>query len=210
MTGPARGRFIALEGGEGCGKSTQAARLAARLGALLTREPGGTAVGERIRSLVLDPRVAGVDARAEALLMAAARAQHVAEVIEPALGGGRDVVTDRFTASSLAYQGYARGLGTAAVAALSAFATGGLVPDAYVLLDVPEAQARARRAAAGSAVDRMEAEAADFHRRVAEGFRALAAADPARWAVVDGCGRPDEVEDRVWSALEIRLSGRVG
>ena len=210
MTGPARGRFIALEGGEGCGKSTQAARLAARLGALLTREPGGTAVGERIRSLVLDPRVAGVDARAEALLMAAARAQHVAEVIEPALGGGRDVVTDRFTASSLAYQGYARGLGTAAVAALSDFATGGLVPDAYVLLDVPEAQARARRAVAGSAVDRMEAEAADFHRRVAEGFRALAAADPARWAVVDGCGRPDEVEDRVWSALEIRLSGRVG
>jgi dTMP kinase len=166
-------------------------------------------VGERIRSLVLDPRMAGVDARTEALLMAAARAQHVAEVIEPALIAGRDVVTDRFTASSLAYQGFARGLGTEAVAALSDFATGGLVPDLYVLLDVPEAEARGRREVAGAAVDRMEAEAADFHLRVAEGFRALAADDPARWAVVDGCGRPDEVEERVWSAVDARLPGRV-
>ncbi len=198
-----------MEGGEGCGKSTQAARLAARMGAVLTREPGGTVVGERIRALVLDPQVPDVDARAEALLMAAARAQHVVEVIEPALSAGRHVVTDRFTASSLAYQGYARGLGAEKVASLCDFATGGLVPDVYVLLEVPEAQVRARRAAAGSAVDRLEAETVEFHRRVEEGFQALAAAEPARWAVVRGTGHPDEVEERVWSALVARVPGRV-
>lgn len=201
-----RGRLVAFEGGEGCGKSTQAARLAARLGAVLTREPGGTAVGERIRALVLDPSLDRVDARAEALLMAAARAQHVAEVIEPALAAGRDVVTDRFAASSLAYQGAGRGLGVETVAALSDFATDGLDADVYVLLSVPEAETRARRTAAGHIEDRMEAETAAFHRSVAHAFALLARAEPARWVVVDGTGPPDEVESRVWSALSPHLA----
>lgn len=207
-----RGRFVALEGADGCGKSTQAARLAARLGAVLTREPGGTAVGERVRGLVLDPSLTGLDPRAEALLMAAARAQHVAEVIEPALRTGRDVVSDRFTASSLAYQGWGRGLGADAVAGLSAFATRGLEPDVYVLLCVPgvEAGTRARRRTPRSAVDRFESETVEFHDLVSAGFGELAAADPRRWLTVDGVGSPDEVEARVWSAVGGRLVDPAG
>lgn len=194
-----RGRFIAFEGGEASGKSTQAARLAARLDALLTREPGGTPVGEQVRALLLEPG-GDVDARAEALLMAAARAQHVHEVIEPALAEGRDVVTDRFTASSLAYQGYGRGLPLEEVRALSTFATAGLEPDVYVLLDVPPEVAAERRSREH---DRMEAAGDDFHRRVHDGFLALA---DERWVVVDGTLPTDEVEAEVWS----RLAGTMG
>ncbi|HVM02088.1 MAG TPA: dTMP kinase, partial [Acidimicrobiales bacterium] len=190
-------RLIAFEGGEACGKSTQAALLASRLGAVLTREPGGTAVGERVRAVLLDRSVAGLDARAEALLMAAARAQHVAEVVRPALAAGRDVVTDRFSHSSLAYQGFGRGLPVDEVRRLSEWATGGLWPDVVVLLDLPAGEADARR----GRPDRFEAEGAEFHRRVEAGFRALAAADPARWRVVDGTGTIDEVAARVWEAV---------
>jgi dTMP kinase len=194
-----RGRLIAFEGGEGCGKSTQAARLAERLGAVLTREPGGTAVGERIRDVLLDPSVADLDARAEALLMAAARSQHVAEVIEPALAGGNDVVTDRYAGSSLAYQGYGRGLDLDEVRRLSEWATGGLWPDAVVLLDVPPDIAAARRH--GTTADRLESAGDQFHRRVIDGFRLLAADDPEHWLVVDGTGDPDDVAARVWTAV---------
>lgn len=192
-----RGRLIALEGGEGCGKSTQAARLATRLGAVLTREPGGTAVGERVRDLLLDPALVGLDARAEALFMAAARAQHVAEVVEPALAAGQDVVTDRYAHSSLAYQGYGRGLDVHAVRALSDFATGGLWPDLVVLLDVPADVAAGRL----GTLDRFEAAGAEFHRRVVEGFRALAAAEPDRWVLVSGVGSVDDVAERIWQAV---------
>lgn len=120
------GRFIAVEGADGTGKSTQARLLADRLGGLFTREPGGTPLGERIRDLVLDPMGEGPVDRAEALLMAAARAQHVDLVVAPALAAGRDVVSDRFVASSIAYQGLGRGLGAGPVAEVNAFATGGL------------------------------------------------------------------------------------
>lgn len=193
------GRFVVFEGGEASGKSTQAALLATRLGAVLTREPGGTGLGARIRSIVLDVDGAGspLDARAEALLMAADRAQHVAEVIRPALAGGATVVSDRFTGSTLAYQGYARGLDVAELARLSSWATGGLEPDVVVLLDVPAGVAAARM---DRSLDRMEAAGADFHRRVAEGYRDLAAADP-RWVVVDGSGAVDDVEARVVAAV---------
>ncbi len=197
-----RGRLVVLEGGEACGKSTQAALLAPRLDAVLTREPGGTEVGERIRSLLLDPASIDLRPRTEALLMAAARAQHVAEVVAPALAGGRDVVSDRFVASSLAYQGYGRGLPADEVAALSRFATGGLEADVVVLLDLAPTQAAARR---GPHLDRLEAAGDDFHRRVAEGFAALAAADPLRWAVVDASGSPEAVAQRVWEAVSDRL-----
>ena len=195
------GRLIAFEGGEACGKSTQAARLASALGAVLTREPGGTAAGERVREILLHaPDVEGLDVRAETLLMLAARAQHVAEVIAPALAGGRDVVTDRFTGSTLAYQGHGRGLDIDQLQPLCSWAARDVAPDVTVLLEVPADTALARR----GAPDRFEAESADFHERVAEGYRALASADPT-WVVVDGSGTVDEVEARVREAVEARL-----
>ncbi len=193
-------RLVVFEGGEGSGKSTQAALLAARLGAVLTHEPGGTAIGARIRAVVLDPTVgAALDVRAEALLMAADRAQHVAEVIRPALSAGCDVVCDRFTGSTLAYQGYGRGLPVDELSWLSAWATGGLEPDVVILLDVPSEVAVRRMK---REPDRMEAAGDEFHRRVVEGYRALAAADPGRWRVVDGSGSVEEVEALVVKAFE--------
>lgn len=200
-----RGRFIALEGGEGSGKSTQAALLAASLGARLTVEPGGTAVGARIRSLVLDPSLGPLAERTEALLMAADRAQHVAEVIEPTLAAGRHVVTDRYEGSSLAYQGYGRGLPLDEVRWLSRWASGGLEPDLVVLLDVPPEVAAARVAARSPASDRFEGEGSAFHERVLAGFRALAAAEPHRWVIVDGTGTVADVAQRVASACRARL-----
>src|SRR5438067_8183095 len=137
----ARGRLIAFEGGEASGKSTQAARLAADIGAALTREPGGTDVGRRIRDIVLDPALGALTPRAEALLLAADRAQHVAELVEPVLARGDDVVTDRYIPSSLAYQGYGRGLDVDELRRLSAWATGAVDADLVVLLDVPTAVA---------------------------------------------------------------------
>jgi dTMP kinase len=201
-----RGRLIAFEGGEGIGKSTQAERLARHLEALLTREPGGTDVGERVRALLLDRDVRDLDARAEALLMAAARAHHVATMIRPALDSGRDVVTDRYSHSSLAYQGYGRGLDVGQLHDLSSWATDELWPDLVVLLDVPADEAAARRRRIGHLPDRLEAEADDFHHRVVEGFRTMAAAEPDRWLVVDGTGDADEVTERVLKGVDARLA----
>ncbi|HLI00106.1 MAG TPA: dTMP kinase [Acidimicrobiales bacterium] len=192
-------RLIVLEGGEATGKSTQAALLADRLGAVLTHEPGGTAVGRRIRALILDPAVDDLDLRAETLLFLADRAQHVARVIAPALAAGRDVVCDRFAGSTLAYQGYGRGLDPARLADLSAWAAGGVVPDQVLLLRVPRPVAEARRAARGQA-DRMEQAGDGFFDRVDAGFAALAGADPS-WRVVDGVGTVDEVAARIDAAL---------
>lgn len=194
--------LIAFEGGEGTGKSTQAALMAERLDAVFTREPGGTAIGSRIRGLVLDPANQELADRAEALLMAADRAQHVAELIRPALDAGRIVVTDRFAGSSLAYQSYGRGLPLDEVEQLSRWATDGVWPDLVVLLDVPEEVSEARL---GVERDRMEEVGDGFHQRVVAGFRALAAADPDRWVVVDGTGTVDEVADRVWAAIAPRV-----
>ncbi|HEX2701383.1 MAG TPA: dTMP kinase [Acidimicrobiales bacterium] len=189
--------LIAFEGGEACGKSTQAALLADRLGAVLTREPGGTPVGERVRSLLLDPASGAIDPRAEALLLAAARAQHVADVVAPALATGSTVVSDRYSHSSLAYQGFGRGLPLDEVRSLSDWATAGLWPDAVVLLSLEAEEAEARR----GTPDRFESESRAFHRRVEAGFRSLAADDPKRWRVVDGTGTVDEVAARVWAAV---------
>lgn len=193
------GRLIVFEGGEASGKSTQAALLAERLGALLTREPGGTDVGRALRALVLDPAAGGLDPRTEALLMLADRAQHVAEVVGPALARGDDVVSDRFSGSTLAYQGYARGLDVGELARLSAWASGGVEPDLIILLDVATDVAIARL---GRDLDRMERAGADFHRRVVAGYHALAAADPERWCVVDGSGTPNQVSARVAAAFQ--------
>jgi dTMP kinase len=197
------GRFIAFEGGEASGKSTQAARLASAVGALLTREPGGTELGRHIRELVLGAGgVEGVGVRAEALLLAADRAQHVASVIRPALEAGRDVVTDRYAGSSLAYQGYGRGLDVADIRRLSEWASEGLWPDLVILLDVPPEVAQTRLAASEVGLDRLEAAGDEFHRRVAAGFRAVAAACPETWRVIDGTGDIDEVSAEVMGVVK--------
>jgi len=197
-----RGRFIAFEGGEGCGKSTQARLLADRLDAVLTREPGGTEVGAQLRAILLDPGTVGLVPRAEALLMVADRAQHVAQVVAPPLAAGRHVVTDRFAGSSMAYQGYGRGLDVDELRQLSEWAADGVWPDLVVLLEVDPEVAGLRL---GRELDRFEQEEAAFHRRVTAGFRALADADPHRWAVVDGSGTIGQVADRVGEVVAQRL-----
>lgn len=202
------GRFIAFEGGEAAGKSTQTAHLADRLGAVRTREPGGTSLGLAIRERFLDPDTGALDPRTEALLMAADRAQHVAEVVRPAIEAGRHVVTDRYLFSSIAYQGHGRGLDPAGVERLNRWATDQLLPDVVVLLDVPVDVARAR--VAGVAPDRLESEDVDFHERVRVGFHAQAAADPSRWVVVDGTRSPAELAELVWEAVVERLPDLAG
>lgn len=201
-----RGRFIVFEGGEGCGKSTQSRLLAERLGALLTRQPGGTKIGAQIRSIVL----AGLDGadddsltdRAEALLMAADRAQHVETVIEPALRSGRHVVCDRYIGSSIAYQGYGRGLDVEVIRSVSGWAAGGLWPDLTILLEVSEEIARER---IGDARDRIEAAGLDFHRRVLDGFSRQAGDEEDWWITVDGEGDPVEVHELVVDAVVAML-----
>ncbi len=197
-----RGRFIAFEGGDGSGKSTQAARLAAALDAVLTREPGGTAIGSKIRELVLDPQYLNMTNRTEALLMAAARAQHVDELILPQLLAGRDVVSDRFVASSLAYQGVGRNLGIDVVAELNEFATNGLKPDLTVLLDADPTTARARL---GDDLDRIEEAGIQLGRQVVDTYRSLAASAPDRWVIVDANGDIDTVAARVHLVVSDRL-----
>lgn len=194
-----RGRFVVFEGGEGSGKSTQAAMLAERGDGLLTHQPGATALGVELRSLLLHRGDVDLDDRAEALLMAADRAQHVSEVIEPALADGVDVVCDRYIGSSIAYQGYGRGLDVDIVRAVSGWAVGGLWPDVVVWLRVPESTARARL---GGARDRIEGAGVEFHRRVERGFAEQAADDADVWVEVDGAGSIEQVAERVLDAVE--------
>jgi dTMP kinase len=197
--------FITFEGIEGCGKSTQARRLAERLGAraLLTREPGGTPIGRAVRQVLLDPANERLAPITELLLYFADRAQHVSEVVRPALERGLTVLCDRHVESSLAYQGYGRGLPLDAIRMLAALATGGLRPDAIVLVDVPVelGLARARRR---GAQDRLEAELVEFHERVRAGYEALLAAEPERWLRVDGRGSEQEVFEALLRALAAR------
>ena len=195
-----RGRYIAFEGWEASGKSTQAQILAQQLDAVLTREPGGTDLGSAIRDLVSGDGPEPTE-RAEALLFAADRAQHLAEVVEPALAEGRDVVTDRSFGSTLAYQGYGRGQSVEELMRLVEWTSGGLLPDLVVLLTVAVDVANDRL---GDQRDRMESEDVDFAKRVVEGFTALAEADPLRWVVVDGGGSVDEVAAKVSKAVGLR------
>lgn len=215
-----RGVFIAFEGGDGSGKSTQARLLVERLRAaghdvLPTREPGGTDVGERLRALVLDPQYAPVDAVTEALLFAASRSAHVRQLVRPALDSGQVVVTDRYVDSSVAYQGAGRDLGTGTVAQLNDWATDGLHPDLTVLLDVDTVTAAARRtareqSAGGAGPDRMESEPEAFHERIRRAFTERADTDPGRYLVLDA-SRPvpelaGEVLERVTGLLDRRES----
>ena len=196
-----RGRFVVVEGGEASGKTTQVERLVARLQAagrevVETFEPGATELGASIRGLLLDGPAA-LDPLAEALLLAADRAQHVAEVVRPALARGADVVSDRFVPSSLAYQGVARGLGVATIDELSRVATGGLEPDLVLVLDVGDDVAFDRRPVAS---DRMERAGSEFHGRVRSAYRSLAA--ERGWVLIDAGADPATVADRVWAAVE--------
>jgi dTMP kinase len=197
--------FLTFEGIEGCGKSTQARRLAQAWGpeVLLTREPGATALGQAIRGLLLDPGHGEVAPATEALLYFADRAQHVEHVLRPALAAGRTVISDRYVDSSLAYQGYGRGLDLALLEAVARLATGGLRPDLTVLLEVPVELGLERIRARGSH-DRLESERREFHERVSAGYDALAGREPERWLRVDGRGTQDEVAAQVRSALEAR------
>lgn len=200
--------FITLEGGEGVGKTTQQALLAERLqregyACVSTREPGGTALGEALRELLLhgDP----LTPLAELFLYAADRAEHVQKCILPALAAGQVVVCDRFTDSTLAYQGYGRGLDLEKIRQLNHLATGGLQPHLTLWLDLPPEVGLARSGLA----DRLEQERLEFHRRVHQGFQALAAAEPQRIVRIDAEGSPLEVAARIWSVVKPRLLAAV-
>jgi dTMP kinase len=211
VTVPVSGTLVAFEGGEGTGKTTQVALLASWLRergypVLVTREPGGTGLGQGVRSLLLDP-AASITSRAELLLYSADRAQHVAEVLRPALDRGEVVLTDRYIDSTLAYQGAGRDLPDADVRAVTRFATGGLQPDLTVLLDL-DPEEGLRRAAGRSAPDRLEADRPPFHRAVRDAFLALAAADPARYLVLDAGAEVTIIEAEIQAAVLARLPAR--
>lgn len=200
------GLFIALEGGDGAGKSTQAALLCRSLEdsgrtVVRTREPGGTPLGEELRSLVLEHGHGEIDPRTEALLFAASRAAHVHQVIVPALRRGDVVVCDRYIDSSVAYQGAGRGLGPSAVLELNLWATDGLRPDLTVVLDVEPAEGRSRRTAGAGAEDRLESEPDDFHATIRSAFLVLAREEPDRYLVLSASNAPEELHRTILGAL---------
>lgn len=212
---PRRGLFITIEGPEGSGKSTQARRLYEALRdewpLVLSREPGGTPIGEAIRAIVLDERYVGMAPEAEMLLFAASRAQYVREVVRPVLETGRCVLSERFVDASIAYQAYGRGLPVDVVRRVNDIATGGLVPDLTLLIDVDPAigLARARNTAGKEGTpgrgDRLEQEDVAFHNRVRAGFLQLAREQPRRFAVVDGSRPADEVHTALVDAVRALL-----
>lgn len=204
------GKFITFEGGEGCGKSTQVKRLKAALEekgirVLLTREPGGTRLSELIRGLLKDEHEDPPCDRSELLLFLAARAQLVRNVIRPALEAGTWVISDRFSDSTFAYQGYGRGLPLDVLRLANDFACEGLAPDRTILLDVDaetsQARMRKREAATNTTADRIEQAGDAFHARLRQGFLEMAAQDPARIVKIDASGTPDEVWELVWKSL---------
>ena len=197
------GRYIALEGAEACGKSTHAHRLATELGAVLTRETGGTRIGAAIRDILHDTANHELSDHAEVLLIAADRAQHLAEVIRPSLQRGRHVVSDRSAYSSLAYQGYGRGVPIDIVRRTSDWALDGIWPELVLLIDVPEDVLAHRMS--NRQLDRFELADAAFHARVRAGFAEMAAADPERWLVIDGTGTTDDVAELIRATVRVRL-----
>jgi dTMP kinase len=206
----ASGLFVAFEGGDGAGKSTQSRALADSMRAaghevVLTREPGGTPAAEAIRHVVLTPEFAGLDDRAEALLYAASRAEHVARLVRPALERGAVVITDRYIDSSIAYQGVGRGLGPDVVGEINLWATRSLLPDLTVLLDVDAGAGLAR---IGSEPDRLEAEPEEFHASVVAAYHALAAGDPDRYLVVPASGEVDDIAATILARVGALLAER--
>ena len=204
--------FITFEGPEGGGKTTQIQLLYQTLcehgyPALMTREPGGTAIGNAIRSVLLDAANTAMSERTEALLFNAARAQLIDEIVRPALTDGQIVLCDRYADSTLAYQGYGRGLDICGLRQLITFATSGLQPDLTVYLQVdPAAGIERKRQLAGAEWNRLDEEALAFHQSVEEGFRRLIAVEPARWVTIDAMQPIDAVQQKIWCAVEKRLS----
>lgn len=201
------GRFIVLEGADGVGKSTQSRLIADwvrshKVEAVETREPGGTPYGLRIRAILLD-QVEPLDARSEALLMAADRAHHLSELIRPALARGAWVISDRHVPSSLVYQGVARGLGVEEVCVINKWATAGSEPDLVIVLDLPDGELEARREARVGGSDRLELEGDEFHASVRNAYRELAV--DRGWELVDASGEQAEVSKRVVAVVEARL-----
>ncbi len=207
------GIFITFEGVEGSGKTTQVALLADRLQqagypVVTTREPGGTPISDRIRAVVLDQSRVEIHPHTEALLMCAARAQLVHEVIRPALDSGHVVICDRYSDSTFAYQGYARGQDSATLRELNDFATGGLVPHLTLLLDLPAEsglQRRFRAASSGKPTNRMDLFDTAFHQEVAAGYHKLAQAEPGRWGIVDAQRAVDDVAAEIWHIVAVQL-----
>ena len=205
MTAGQRGLLIAFEGGDGSGKTTQAKLLAKRLDAVLTQQAGGTEFGQRLRAIALSPEAAGLSLKAEALLFMTDRAEHVAKVVAPALTSGHSVVSDRWAYSSMAYQGYARGLNLDELRHISDWAMDGLWPDIVVFIDVPLEVGAQRQATRHGDQDHYELAGSDFQRLLVNGYRQMAADEPERWITVDGQGGVEEVEQRVWAAISPRL-----
>jgi len=212
-----RGAFISFEGSEGCGKSTQVLRLAARLEqrgirTLITREPGGTAIGEKIRDLLqFAPESFAMTPETELLLFEASRAQLVRETIAPALEQGTVVISDRFFDSTTVYQGVARKLPPEIVATLNAFAVGDALPDVTIILDLDVQTARQRmlrRVRPVEVEDRMEQEPIEFYERVCAGYHELAKAEPERVMIIDGARSPDEIEDQIWQLVQSKIQNR--
>jgi len=204
------GLFITFEGPEGAGKSTQVRLLAERLRSegrevIVTREPGGTPTGERIRAILLEPDSVQLAPETEALLHSAARAQHIVEVIEPALRRGAIVISDRFKDSTLAYQGAGRGLDVRQLGAIQDFATRSIEPDLTILLDLPVEIGLARRFGEPDTMNRMDAESRGFHSRVRRAFLELARLEPARWIVIDAQGDVATVASAVIKGASPRL-----
>ncbi len=203
--------LITFEGPDGSGKSTQARLLADYLktrgyAILLTREPGGTKIGEQIRDLILSTRNASIRHETEALLFSAARAQIVAEVIRPALAAGKIVLCDRYADSTLAYQGYGLGLDLGALRAITRFATGGLVPDLTFYIDLPVQVGIARKRR--SEVNRLDQKEIAYHERVRAGFLEMVKAEPSRWVVVNGMQSAAEIQSEIRARIEQKLEGK--
>ncbi|MBU6240439.1 MAG: dTMP kinase [Acidobacteria bacterium] len=199
----ARGTYIAFEGLEGCGKSTHVKRLAETLGAVATREPGGTRIGAMLREILADPENTDIDPRTELLLMTADRAQLMSQVIEPALAAGQHVVSDRSIYSTLAYQGYGRRLGVDTIRDINTWALNHTLPDFVVWIQIPRDEAERRLAKRN--LDRFEREGADFFARIADGFAEMAAADPNRWIIIDGTLPKDDVQATIHAAVSPHL-----
>jgi dTMP kinase len=202
--------FITLEGPDGSGKTTQAHLLVERLRqqghrVVLTREPGGTVIGDQVRAILHDPANSDMRPQAEILLYSASRAQLVAQVIRPALAEAQVVISDRFYDSTLAYQGYGRGLDLPTLWEITRFATGGLVPDLTLCLDIRPEEGLKRRRLSGEEWNRLDQEALEFHRRVRAGYLELAGLEPHRWVVIDAARSVDEVQAEIWTVVTERM-----
>jgi dTMP kinase len=203
--------FITLEGPDGSGKTTQARLLADWLReqgyeVVLTREPGGTGIGDQIRQVLHDPRNTAMDARAEILLYSASRAQHVAQHIRPELAAGKIVISDRYADSTLAYQGYGRGLDLETLRTITIFATGGLIPDLTLCLDITPQEGLQRRQLGGDEWNRLDAEVLEFHQRVRAGYIELVKQEPERWVVINAARSVKEVQAEIRALVQARLN----